>query len=431
MILPYFGRMNGHLKNGTKIAFLAVLLIGLFTACEEPDLIGDNILPPGDQPGLLVIDTFTFSARSGQEDSLISSRTESPLFAGTINDPSVGFSQAGFAIQTRIGNTISSSTFNGATAVDSIILVFAWRAVYGDANSTHRFSVYELGESLSTDSSYYSTRSFTKSNLLAHVDFVPAPSDSVVVDSINRSPQLRIALDTAFGGKIVREYLSNPSAFGDNGSWQNYFKGIVIVDSADGNGSIITFESLSSLNRMTLYYQGDRSYDFILDGNVARANSFTHQYISDYTDTLSDATLAVQSMAGLKSLLIIPGLDQLSALGPLSINKAEVSFKVLAGSTSGDYDAHDNLLVFKRDSSGKNALIPDALESSSYYGGSFDLVSQSYRFNIARYIQQIINGTEENNGLFLVAGGSTSNARRTLIDASSLKLTITYTQINP
>jgi uncharacterized protein YgbK (DUF1537 family) len=93
------------------------------------------------------------------------------------------------------------------------------------------------------------------------------------------------------------------------------------------------------------------------------------------------------------------------------------------------------MLIFASDSLGKNVSIIDASEASSYYGGSYNSTNKEYTFNIARHVQQTLTKIVEEGGkdygLFLVAGGSTSNAQRTLLKGNnSLKLIVTYSKFN-
>ena len=98
---------------------------------------------------------------------------------------------------------------------------------------------------------------------------------------------------------------------------------------------------------------------------------------------------------------------------------------------------HANLLLLGSDSLGKNTVFIDALETSSgYFGGSFDLSTTSYSFNIARYLQQtltkVVDKGGKDYGFYLIPGGSTSNAQRTVLQGgAAVKLIVTYTKINP
>jgi hypothetical protein len=421
---------------------LSVLALALLSSCNDPDLIGVDLQPASEQPNVGVIDTFTINTYTVEEDSLVmwsplKNLLESPtLYLGSLDDPYVGKSFAGFVSQIRLGNTITSGTFAGVTTPDSIVLSMNMRAIVGDSEAVHNISVYELKQDLYTDSSYYSGRNYSKGDLLGHVQLVPELVDSAVVGGTKVAPQLRMALDTAFGGKLMREYISNPTTFSSNTNFLSYLKGVVLVDSANGTGSILTMPSTSSFHKLTIYFSGNKYYEFLIDANAVRFSYFKHDYLPSNTDLTQDNQLVVSSMAGLKDSIYIPHLKELYANGPIAISKAELVIKLLSGSATTGFTNHDNLLVFGSDSLGKNISIGDALESTTYYGGSYDATHQEYKFNVGRYVQQTLRKVVENGGkdygLFIAAAGSTSNARRTVLQGgTSMKLIVTYTKINP
>ena len=424
-----------------SLLLASVSLIFLLPSCTEPDLIGLDLQPVSEIPGVS-IDTLEVESFVVMEDSLIvwsplKNLIELPtLFCGSYDDPYLGKAQAGFVAQIRLGNTITSTTFAGATTPDSVVLSFLYKDINGDTTSTHRISVYELNEKLYNDSTYYSARTYSRSNFLGHTALVPNLKDSFEVSGVKSAPQLRLALDTALGGKFMREYITNPTTFASNTAFLDFFKGIVVVDSADGVGSIVSLPSTSSIHRLTIYFSGTKSYQFLIDVNAVRTSYFTHQYLAVNMDTFPDDDLVVASMAGLKDSLVIKDIASLYADGPVSISAARLIFELKDGSAPAKFDPHTNLLVFGSDSIGNNVATADANESSSYFGGLYDATQNKYTFNVARYVQQTLKKVVENGGkdygLFLVAGGSTSNARRSVVKGrGAIKLIVTKTKFNP
>jgi hypothetical protein len=75
-------------------------------------------------------------------------------------------------------------------------------------------------------------------------------------------------------------------------------------------------------------------------------------------------------------------------------------------------------------------------ETTSYYGGELNTATNEYRINIARYLQGVLNGTEENNGLYLKEIFGAENGRRSVIGSgaptsgSRMYLRLVYTRIN-
>jgi hypothetical protein len=80
--------------------------------------------------------------------------------------------------------------------------------------------------------------------------------------------------------------------------------------------------------------------------------------------------------------------------------------------------------------------VPDYNEGSSYYGGAYNSTTKEYRFNIARYIQQILADKRNSNGIYLITQNGAVTASRLVLgggDASSafqMKLNITYTKLH-
>lgn len=423
-----------------SLLFASLTLLFLLPSCSEPDLIGLDLQPVSEVPGVST-DTLEVESYVVMEDSLIvwsplKNLIELPtLFIGSYDETYLGKAQAGFVSQIRLGNTITSTTFAGATTPDSVVLSFLYKDIEGDTNSLHHISVYELNEKLYSDSTYYSARTYARSTFLGHLDQVPNMKDSVSVGGVLSVPQLRIPLDTALGGKWMREYIANPATFASNTAFIDYFKGVLLVDSADGVGSIVSLPSTSSIHRLTIYFAGTKSYQFIIDVNAVRLSYFSHQYLAVNTDNLPDNDLVVASMAGLKDSLSIKNLSSLYDDGPVSISAARLIFQLKDGSATM-FDPHTNLLVFGSDSLGNNIATADATENSTYFGGLYNSTENKYTFNIARYVQQTLKKVVENGGkdygLFLVAGGSTSNARRSVIKGQGdIKLIVTKTKFNP
>lgn len=432
--------MLKNVRRSLQIASLALLF--LLPSCTEPDLIGLDLQPVSETPGVS-IDTLDVESYVVVEDSLImwsplKNLIESPtLFLGTYDDPYLGKTQAGTVAQIRLGNTITSTTFAGATTPDSVVLSFLYRDINGDTTSMHHISVYELNEKLYNDSTYYSARTYARSaNTIGHADLIPSLTDSPTVNNVKAAPQLRIPIDTAFGGRLMRDYISNPSTFASNTAFTDYFKGIVMVDSADGLGSIVTLTSTSSVHLLTIYFSGNKSYQFLIDAGAVRTSFFSHQYLPMNLDNIPDDDLVVASMAGLKDSLVINNIASLYDDGPVSISSARLIFQLKDGSGTNNFEPHNNLLVFGSDSLGNNVATADANETSSYFGGLYDETQNKYTFNVARYVQQTLKKVVQNGGtdygLFLVAGGSTSNARRSVVKGrGAIKLIVTKTKFNP
>ncbi len=432
-------------RNSSRIVVTIASFCALaLQSCKDPNTIGLNLQPASEIPGI-TIDTLEVKTYTVREDSLIAwsptkNKLETPsLFLGSIADNYIGTSHAAFCSQIRIGNTLTSTTFPAGMVIDSVVLSLGYKSIIGTVSdfNLHHIKVYELGENLYADSTYFTTRKYQKGTVIGQLDIAPKITDSVVVNGVNAAPQLRIPMDAQrFGKFLVQGY---PSQYSDNTGFLSYFKGIVVDDNVDGDGNIMTLLSGSNLNKITIYYRNAAgtatSYDFVMDANTVRMSYFTHAYNASNIDALTDDPMVVQSMAGLKDCLVIPNLIDLYKNGPVSITGARLTAKVLPGTYTSTNPVHGNLLIYKSDSLGQNNTTPDVQETSSYYGGQYNSTDSKYVFNIARHLQQtlknLVNG-EKDYGMFLVASGSTSNAQRTILQGgSSLELIVTYTKVNP
>ncbi|MGI8891816.1 MAG: DUF4270 family protein, partial [Bacteroidia bacterium] len=194
-------------------------------------------------------------------------------------------------------------------------------------------------------------------------------------------------------------------------------------------------------SKLSLYYTNtdtSQHVDFVISALSARVNKFTHDYAASqitFEDSIQGGMVSyVQSMGGVKTKINLPHLAKLRELGPIAINKAELIITIVNGSDI-TYDPLDRFVLLASDSAGKNVVLPDQISSitSSFFGGEYNPSTNEYKFNIPRYTQQIVNGTRDNYGLFLLASGAASNANRSIIYGGNgqppMRLRITYTRI--
>lgn len=428
------------------ISLLLLITAGIFiSSCEEPDVIGLEVQPPGDQLNLEHTDTISLITYTMREDSIRSDETVLAL-AGQYSDPVFGVHSSSFYTQLRLAS--NNADFGANPVADSIVLTLVYKAVYGDTNTQQTIKVYELNQDIYRDSSYYSNNSFVTGTLLGSKSFVPKPLDSVKVDSVNKAPHLRVTLSPQLAQRFID--VSGSSNLSDNAAFLQFFKGLYITISPSGNpGAILSFDLLNSLSQVTMYYKNNTNdslrYNFVINENCARINHFNHHkyfYASSFLksqvfgDTLKgDSILYLQSMAGLKVKIQYPFIKDLIANGKIAINKAELIIKLDDNDlTETDY-APPPQLVLLEEQSGKIRFIIDQYEGISYYGGLYTASKKEYRFNIARHLQQILDGQKDNLGLSLViwTADRPNKANRVVLNGSKrvdpIRLSISYTKL--
>jgi len=412
-----------------------------------------DVQPANDQMHVLHCDTISLVAYTVKEDSIIGSETSYNLL-GKNNDPIFGKNSASFYTQMRLES--DAPTFGINPVCDSIILSLVYEKVYGDTTTRQTVKVYELAKDIYYDSTYYSNREFlTTGTPLGVKTFVPDAHDSITIkgtpDSGIYVPQLRIPLSLSLGQRIFNAV--GTTSLSDNTKFPIFFKGLYLTStSSSGEGSIMSFDLLNG-SKVTLYYHNSSDtlkhiYTFVIDNYCARINHFDHskfQYANSYlkSEIFGDTSkgknvLYLQSMAGLKIRILYPYIRNLKKYGKIAINKADLIVDVDDStdvSTSKYAPPYELVLVDE-----KNGVIRFLTDLTSggvtYFGGIYNSTAKEYKFNIARQIQQVIDGIEDNDGLSLLVwtADRPNTANRVVLKGTkrktgNLRLQITYTKL--
>ncbi|MDQ3192019.1 MAG: DUF4270 domain-containing protein [Bacteroidota bacterium] len=399
----------------------------LQVSCRKPEnIIGLGVQPPEDRVDALftVQDVKTTTVKG---DSI---RTDQTIYnlAGNLNDPIFGKANASFYSQVRL--LTSNVKFDASAIVDSIVLNLKYQSFYGDTTTPQTFRVYEITQDVAIGNQYYSNSNiaFSPNEIGIIQNFIPNP----------RSSHLSIKLDNALGQRFLD---ADSSKFVNNTSFVNFFKGFYVKpDLVPGNGGIISFDLLSAVSKMTMYYRtatDTLSFDFVINENSSRINKFE----LDYTGTEVAAALVdplenqknvyVQSMGGVRTKVVLPDLATILDDNTIVINNA-----VLIVPVKGDYGIYtppERLRIVAVDSLGRLLEIPDFLEGSTHYGGTFNATTKEYRFNISRHLLFTLRGTP-NYSLLLLPSGAAANANRAVLlgnaaDENKMRLQIIYTKL--
>lgn len=418
---------NAFALFGVFIGFVPIftfLTLFLFS-CQDPDLVGLDVQPQGDKMDVIFLDSCSIKSITLKEDSLQSDETSFNLL-GSISDPIFGITTAGFYSQFRLPT--SNVIFNSPT-LDSITVSLAYNGFYGDTTTPLHIKIYEIAENISKDASYYSSHSFLlKPVPLADVWIAPRPHDSILVNGINTAPRMNIRLDNSLGQRFLDA--SGSSYLADNLNFLEFFKGLYFTaEQSSVIGSIVYFDLLSAsgLSKMTLNYNDSLEYNFLINTNCARVNKYSHNYssavipltqqiVSSPTTTFGDSVVFIQALAGLKTKIIFPYLLNLKNIGALAISKAELTFNIETIGTSNDqFTPPLKLALSAIDDNGRPSFLTDQSEGDTYFGGTYDANNFVYKFNISRYIQQVLSGSKKDNGLYLMVSGSAIRANRLVL----------------
>ena len=221
--------------------------------------------------------------------------------------------------------------------------------------------------------------------------------------------QIRLNLKPALGQSILNQ---DTSVFSNNESWLDFFPGIVVSTQGDGVGAA-GIDISSGLSLMRLHYHNDTDtsfYDFIISPLSARVNMFSQDYVaalSSLNSPVNDSvfvdgsrSLYIMSGAGLKTHLKIPFLESINdsiaesgdtvSLG-CAIQKAELIFTLDDSYFDSRYPPQEQLYILTENPEGSPISTADQMSLGVNIDGYYDSQNKSYRFNISRSIQHLLN----------------------------------------
>jgi hypothetical protein len=439
-------------------ALFAVVCLGLlFGSCKKNSLFGVDILPSTDAVGAVYSDTFSLITNTLRDDSVLTSSTINNV-VGTMFDPVFGKTYAAFFTELLLPTNDVNFGNPDTLYIDSVVLTLAYNGYYGYKDVPQTLNVYRVTEPMrpKPDAGYYSNKSFAVDpDLLARKqNFVPDFVDSVHAIGFTLPPHLRIRLNDRFGQELLNQ--SGTTNLTNDSTFKNYLRGICVAPdtlATPYGASILYFDLLSLLSGMHLYWHTPHidslSYILPIGVNEVRTNFFKHNYsgsaVAPYLNGSSvtgDSVVFVQGMAGLKTRIIIPAL---SSLSNVLINKAEliITQQVDPNETDSVFAPPAQIVCVTLDTAGKDVAIPDNFDAFPVFGGGkvtkVTLDRQTYaeyHFSIADQLQQIIDGKQEDRGLFLIPYKRGETADRLVaggnlrVDNLKMKLHLIYTPIH-
>ncbi len=430
----------------------ALFVLMAFYGCKKQSQhIGESLQPNSSYIQVAFTDSNSISAEVERIDSL-STKAASYSLVGNLNDPHFGNSNLSF--YTQIGLTSNSLDWGEGATIDSIVLQILYTGYYGDTLTPITLRVHEVTQDMSSDSTYFSNKTFEVGDELACHTFSPTPKTKHFYDNDTIGLRvLRIPVDNALGEKFISD---QASGFASNTAFMNYFRGLRFsCDGSAGTGSICYFNMLNTNSFLRVYYHNDYDttfYDFNVSDKYIRFNHFDHDYASalspiTFDDTTYNPYLYVQSTAGVRSRIVFPELAQWAKDQNTNvlINEAKL---ILTGA-NGLINGCDNdtsmfsqpvqLVAVKANADNSYGLLPDQLVGANYFGGLYDPETDQVWFRISEYIQDLIlaGPDAENYGIFIYTYSGSLNARRWIFNgpdspdtANRVRLEIIYSKID-
>lgn len=422
--------------TGLSAIFLSMVL---HTQCDKPETqIGKEIQSDEDQIGFFTTDTVSFNFKTKVADSLRVDELSQNVF-GALQDAQTGSFKASIATHIRISTADVDFGDEANIVVDSLILSLVYSGSYGDTNYLLPIEVYELDQVIELDSAYYSNDNFTSlsENLVADGFVTPEhrPSLPLILGGDTLTPMVRIPLKNSLAQRFIDN--SGQSALQDNDQFIEFFKGLYITTPATpaiGEGLALYFNLLHIDTKVTMYYrdqtaQDTVAFDFLINGNSARITDYTldpsGSIASNY---LMDTTLQdfgfIQSAGGMRTEVSFPYLQNLKdSLGDFSINEAILILPVAEGTEVDPTSPHSNIFITTLNEEGNEVILPDQLEGSTFFGGTYNEDEKQYEIRITRWLQQVLYGSRPQNDLRIIASLSGVTANRTVLQGFGISST--------
>jgi hypothetical protein len=440
---------------------VASILLSAFVACNQPSIIGSDILPLEDNINIFFTDTLSLRATTIQEDSTKVYDANPALqparyLTGRVEDPIFG--TYGADIYTQVELLATNPDFSDVE-LDSIVLTLAYDTDgnYGDFNNSYNLKIFEVLEDMNPNQDYYSNQDFMiDATPIGELDFTPSPSDSVLVDTILVKPHIRIPLDNAIGERFLN--VTDTTVYQSDDFFTNFFKGIKLVGNQAGNQSILAFDLLDELTKLELHYTvGDtiqQVFTFRVKSGSTKVMNFFHDYqgvnapVMDFFDNpiKGDSLAFLQSMEGLNVKVEMPNIDDWSNV---IVNKAELIVRVAEDANSTLYPIPRQLILLQNSNlSDARVLIRDVSVSlqrtssfSGLFGGGSEVNSDSgediteYRMNISGFLQDVIDGVQEDGTLYITTYPKPDQPSRLIIGGPghskyNMEIQLTYTKLN-
>lgn len=424
--------------NKRHLALSILATIGmvavLFSSCRkinEATELGGGIIPPID--GINTFDT-TITVQAFQDtfglanDSQYLAKGEE-FFLGRINsDPFFGKTDARLFLELKPPNFryAFATAFTDSLYIDSVVLVLDYVETYGDTNTAQTVNVFELDQSnnFRSDTAYLVRKSeLTYSNLLGSKTFAPRIlNDSIKAFRDTNKNQLRIKLANSFGDRLLK-YDSLPNgAYSADSAFRKKFKGFAL-QSMNAGEAVMGFNLAGNNTFLAIYYKYDKnakrdttvSY-FLFNANTAAANFVKRDYNGSPLDaalnnapSTPDPMIYIQASPGTFATIKIPALP---GLGNRLIHRAELIVEQNYHISDSTFPPPEYLYLDAFDptitSNYKYRTIPYDLTFTQ--SGVLNLPAlgvipltgpdglgntiRTWRFNISRYVQHVLNGTQ-------------------------------------
>lgn len=413
-------------------------LTAAFTSCKKKKSpVGTQALPSGSIMNSDGLDTFQIHTYTVEEDTVLTMDPEFNLI-GSFNDEVFGTVEAEFYSQLTLSGFSPDFGDISSLTVDSAVVAFEFGGYYGNLNE-QLFEIYEITEDLSRDSSYTrnSVVATSTQNLVPTGNneglITPDPEKSAIVGSDTLNPQLRIPLDPVF----AKNLLTLAESATDDANFLDLFKGLHFKVNnamlAPGEGSVIYLASTKPASKLTVYYTSggeQASFDFIITGSAIDFNHVKTDY----------------SMTRVQQVINDNSLGDEEFYAHAFATRAKVEFSSI-NDLPADIIVHDASLELPVNYYQGSNFYPstEVNVSAKLFEGddrkyvvstvAYNKSKKAYVVDLRTYIQNIVKGEIQNNGLYISPKKYNTTTERLVFNGANStnkkqpKLSIVYTKL--
>jgi len=402
---------------------LVLLISSIFLSCKkDTNILGASVQDESDILNAQFSDTATIFAHTIYSDSTISFN-DGVKFLGSNQDPVFGRTDVSLYTKFALPNNITNVSFGDDANLVSAEVVLAVKSVdfVGDYQTPLTYQVFEMSQNVPTGTINYSNfkNGYNAGNLLG--------TYTGTFEVLNGLFLIRIPINNTYASAI----LNNPQYLINNETFQNTYKGLYIttkssnLNPSSAQGAITKMDLDNSLSGFHMYYQNGtvlasketKTFVTTFGGTTGvRFNEFKYNYLNGSNNLLSQQLLGdsvagsqglfLKGMGGTRIKMQIPFLTNFAAKEKVSVNKAEITFKVDQGLNGSDikYLPPLKIAILAIDSLNREIFTYDQYSSIDFarYGGNYDSDNKEYVFNISREIQILMNGKRKNLGFYIV-----------------------------
>lgn len=426
-----------HLAIPLGAILISSLILLSCRKINEATSLGDDLIPPVDN-----ITTFDTTLDVQVYNDTFSLATDSTIYGSSYthylgyisNDPFFGKTDARIYLQLK--PSYYKWTFLNrpdSLHIDSVVLILDYVETYGDTLADQTVNVYEISQAsdfhIDTIGKYNSylvrKNNFTYAGLLGSRTFKPQIlKDSIKAYHDTTVNQLRIRLDDAFGQRLL-SYDTTAGALGayvSDSAFDSKFKGFAL-ESTNGN-ALMGFNLSGSNTKLAIYYKDDNNdkpanqWDTAVayfQFNANARNASAQLVLRDYSATPIAAAAGLTTPADVAYIQATPGsfarlkVPALATLNNRVVHRAELIMEELYHISDSTFHPPGALFLDAWDATqAKYRTIPyDFFISTSGTSnlasfGSYPYISKDplgntirvWRFNMSRYVQHLVNGTE-------------------------------------